>query len=201
MKGKSGKSPTEFTLTAPEAKKKTRAPAAPRSTDGEPTGDYRHDDTRKNNPPAGLIDLDKPPPQPKRKYAYDPHLDPQLEWSGKAEHTSFEVDTVSLHIHERISAQAIMRAVKREDAQRSLFGKTARVEGHRLLRARRELGKPARARRLPTRDELALGTRADGGQGAVHLHGSALWSEVQFELPATHLAARCEGRRRQQPHA
>ena len=29
---------------------------------------------------------------------------------------------MSLHIHERISAQAIMRAVKREDAQRSLFG-------------------------------------------------------------------------------
>ena len=37
-------------------------------------------------------------------------------------HTSFEVGTVSLHIHERISAQAITRAVEREDAQRSLFG-------------------------------------------------------------------------------
>jgi adenine-specific DNA-methyltransferase len=119
---KSGESPPDFALTAPEPKKKTRAPAAPRSTGGEPTGDYRHDETRKNNPPAGLIDLDKPPQQPTRKYAYDPHLDPQLQWSGKQEHTSFEVDTVSLHIHERISAQAIMRAVKREDAQRSLFG-------------------------------------------------------------------------------
>ena len=28
-------------------------------------------------------------------YEYDPHLDPQLVWAGKAEHTSFEVDTVS----------------------------------------------------------------------------------------------------------
>lgn len=112
-----------FALKPPEPKvKKERAPAAPRSTGGEPTGDYRHDATRKNNPPAGLIDLDKPPPQPRRTYAYDPHLDPQLQWAGKAEHTSFDVDTVSLHIHERISAQAIMRAVKREDAQRSLFG-------------------------------------------------------------------------------
>lgn len=112
-----------FELKAPESKeKKTRAPAATRSKGGDPTGDYRHDTTRKNNPPAGLIDLEKPPPQPTRKYTYDPHLDPQLQWSGKAEHTSFQVDTVSLHIHERISTQAVMRAVKREDAQRSLFG-------------------------------------------------------------------------------
>jgi adenine-specific DNA-methyltransferase len=110
-------------LKAVEPKgKKIRGSAASRSSGGEPTGDYRHDATRKNNPPAGLIDLEKPPPQPTRRYGYDPHLDPQLHWAGKAEHTSFEVDTVSLHIHERISAQAIMRAVKREDAQRSLFG-------------------------------------------------------------------------------
>jgi adenine-specific DNA-methyltransferase len=33
----------------------------------------------------------------------------------------FEVDTVSLHIHERVSTQAILRAIKREEAQRSLF--------------------------------------------------------------------------------
>lgn len=114
-----------FELKAPEANtKKPRAPAAPRSTGGEPTGDYRHEATRKNNPPAGLIDYDKPPAQPKKSYAYDPHLDPQLTWAGKAEHTSFQVDTVSLHIHERVSTQAIMRAVKREDAQRSLFGES-----------------------------------------------------------------------------
>ncbi len=121
---KDGKNTAEaFALEVPESKaKKVRAAAAQRSTGGEPTADYRHDAKRKNNPPAGLIDLEKPPPQPTKKYAYDPHLDPQLQWSGKAEHTSFEVDTVSLHIHERISTQAIMRAVRREDAQRSLFG-------------------------------------------------------------------------------
>ncbi len=89
---------------------------------GETTGDYRHDATRKNNPPAGLIDFDRSPRQATKTYSYDPHLDPQLQWAGKAERTSFEVDTVSLHIHERVSAQAIMRAVRREDAQRSLFG-------------------------------------------------------------------------------
>jgi len=41
------------------------------------------------------------PPEPAH-YASDPHLEPQLVWAGKAEHTSFEVPTVSLHVHERI---------------------------------------------------------------------------------------------------
>lgn len=118
----------DFALTPPKARAKKKESAS-RSTSsesksGEPTVDYRHDATRKNNPPAGLIDFDRPPKQPSRTYAYDPHLDPQLQWAGKAEHTSFEVDTVSLHIHERISAQAIIRSVKREDAQKSLFGES-----------------------------------------------------------------------------
>jgi adenine-specific DNA-methyltransferase len=28
--------------------------------------------------------------QKKKHYAYAPHLDPQLVWAGKAEHTSFK---------------------------------------------------------------------------------------------------------------
>jgi adenine-specific DNA-methyltransferase len=56
---------------------------------------YRHEkETRKNVVPAGLAAYDTVIPKPK-KYAYDPHLDPQLVWTGKAEHTSFEV----LHIY------------------------------------------------------------------------------------------------------
>jgi adenine-specific DNA-methyltransferase len=113
-----------FSLTAPEPrgkKKRTGRTRASKSSGGEAVGDYRHDDTRKNNPPAGLVEFDKPPPQPKKTYSYDAHLDPTLQWAGKAERTSFEVDTVSLHIHERVSTQAILRAVKREEAQRSLF--------------------------------------------------------------------------------
>ena len=42
-------------------------------------------------------------------YEYDPHLDPQLVWTGKAENTSFEVPAVSLHIHERIATEAVVR--------------------------------------------------------------------------------------------
>ena len=34
-------------------------------------------------------------------------------WAGKAEHTSFEVPTVSLHVHERIDPRTIVEAVRR----------------------------------------------------------------------------------------
>lgn len=50
-------------------------------------------------------------------------VDPQLVWAGKKEHTSFEVPTASLHIHERIAPEAIIRTIKREDPQADLFAK------------------------------------------------------------------------------
>ena len=84
---------------------------------------YRHEkDTRKNAVPVGLASYDTSKPKPK-KYEYDPHLDPQLVWAGKKEHTSFEVPTVSLHIHEHIAPEAIIRSVKREPTQPELFAK------------------------------------------------------------------------------
>ncbi len=65
--------------------------------------DFRHAEARrKNNPPAGIAPTYEVRERQARQYAYDPHLDPQLVWAGKAEHASFEVDVVSLHIHERI---------------------------------------------------------------------------------------------------
>ncbi len=47
--------------------------------------------------------------------------DPWLEWTGKRERKAFEVDPVALHIHERISAQAILKVIARQDIQRDLF--------------------------------------------------------------------------------
>jgi len=47
-----------------------------------------------------------------------------LQWAGKAEHTSFEVPTVSLHVHERIDPKTIIDTVTKEKtglAQMSLF--------------------------------------------------------------------------------
>lgn len=47
--------------------------------------------------------------------------EPWLEWSGKREQRGFAVDPVALHIHERISAQAITKIAARQDVQRDLF--------------------------------------------------------------------------------
>src|SRR6266545_487250 len=81
---------------------------------------------RKNNPPVGLVTEATDRDAPKKQYAYDPHLDPTLTWAGKAEHTSFELPTVSLHVHERIDPKTIMEAVRRRNGtpvlvQGSLF--------------------------------------------------------------------------------
>ena len=84
---------------------------------------YRHEtETRKNVVPVGLASYDTSTQKPK-KYEYDPHLDPQLVWTGKAENTSFEVFNVSFLIHERIAPEAIIRSIRREPVQPDLFAK------------------------------------------------------------------------------
>jgi adenine-specific DNA-methyltransferase len=82
-----------------------------------PIEQYDHKSkTRINNPPIGLVNLDTEPVAPSRKsYDYDPHLDPQLVWSGKKEYTSFEVPTVSLHVHERIDPRTIIESVRKRN--------------------------------------------------------------------------------------
>jgi adenine-specific DNA-methyltransferase len=136
-----------------------------------PIESYEHrDKQRVNNPPVGLVTPDTDPDagQKKKRYAYDPHLSPELmfdgrkvrddlaaeierglaaetleeaiavlaklkkaqepflNWAGKAEHTSFEVPTVSLHVHERIDPRTIIEAVRKRNGngrpvQGSLF--------------------------------------------------------------------------------
>ena len=49
------------------------------------------------------------------------HHSPWLEWAGKQEAKSFAVDPVALHIHERVSAKAIVKIAERENVQRELF--------------------------------------------------------------------------------
>jgi len=114
---------------------------------------YQHKDHRTNNPEVGLVTPDDDPDQPKTTWAYDPHIDPALQfdigraqverliddalasgdeavlraaleqlrkqsepylnWTGKAERTSFAVDTVSLHVHERIDPATILGRIKK----------------------------------------------------------------------------------------
>ena len=81
-----------------------------------PIESYDHrGNQRLNNPPVGLVTPDTDQDAGRKTYAYDPHLDPQLQWAGKAEHTSFEVPTVSLHVHERIDPRTIIEATRKRN--------------------------------------------------------------------------------------
>jgi adenine-specific DNA-methyltransferase len=87
---------------------------------------YEHDKAeRANIPHVGLVTPASDPDRGEKKvYQYNPHLDPQLQWAGKAEHTSFDVPTVSLHVHERIDPKTIIESVKKEKddgGQMSMF--------------------------------------------------------------------------------
>jgi adenine-specific DNA-methyltransferase len=86
---------------------------------------YTHYNTKRTNlPPMGLVKPENDPVEaPKKKYDFDPHLDPQLQWAGKTERTSFEVPTVSLHVHERIDPRRIVDAVTKDTdgGQMSMF--------------------------------------------------------------------------------
>ena len=79
---------------------------------------------RVNNPPVGLVTPETDPDSVARAYSHDPHIDPHLSWAGKSEHGSFEVPTVSLHVHERIDPRTIIEAVRKRSntgTQLSLF--------------------------------------------------------------------------------
>ena len=47
--------------------------------------------------------------------------EPWLEWAGKREQPWCVADPVALHIHERLSTQAVLKVAKRLDVQRDLF--------------------------------------------------------------------------------
>jgi adenine-specific DNA-methyltransferase len=112
--------PAKKVVAKKQAKPKAKA---------KPIAQYEHlDKERVNNPHIGLVNesTDTEYGQNKKTYQYDPHLDPQLQWAGKAERTSFEVPVVSLHVHERIDPKTIIDSVKREEDdkhQLSLFEK------------------------------------------------------------------------------
>jgi adenine-specific DNA-methyltransferase len=135
---------------APGQPTKPKARNAPRD---EKVLSYRHDQRRVNNPEVGLVTPDDDADEHETRYAYDPHIDPALQfdsararfenliddalasgdeaamrkalsqlkrqaapylnWTGKAERTSFEVDTVSLHVHERIDPATILTALRK----------------------------------------------------------------------------------------
>lgn len=81
--------------------------------------------SRVNNPPVGLVTpATDPDAGQMHTYQHDPHLDPQLQWAGKAENTAVQVPTQSLHVHECIDARTILEQVRQPNgngAQARLF--------------------------------------------------------------------------------
>lgn len=105
---------------------------------------YTHDDKKRtNNPPVGMAQHDKSEEKVKT-YQLDPHLDPTLQWAGKAEGTSFDVSTSSIHIHESIKPHNIIAHVTKEYSKTledQLEGQTSMFEAEtpaERMRRRRE---------------------------------------------------------------
>ncbi|MEX0955032.1 MAG: site-specific DNA-methyltransferase [Rhizobiaceae bacterium] len=159
----------EFELThaderAPRQRVTSGRKKAARKTDGPVLVlSYRHGETRVNNPEVGMVHAGTDPDGERTTWAYDPHLDPvlnfdsaragiekliddalsdddpermrdalkelkrlqapYLNWTGKAERTSVEVDTVSLHVHERVDPATILA-----NAAKRLAGKDAATQ-------------------------------------------------------------------------
>lgn len=137
----------------PAATGKAKPTARANPNDTTQVISYRHLDKRVNNPEVGMVTPATDPDEGKTNWAYDPHIDPALQfdpqramiealiddalasgdkdrmqealeelkrlqspylnWAGKAERTSFEIDTVSLHVHERIDPASILAAVRK----------------------------------------------------------------------------------------
>jgi len=149
--------PKQAGLTLAQAKRAKAEVKAKRTDEGNQVIAYRHGQKRRNNPDVGVVTPDNDPEQPKTQWAYDPHIDPALQfdvgraqietlidnalssrdeatmraaleqlkrqaapylnWTGKAERTSFEVDTVSLHVHERIDPASILAVIQKRMKQ------------------------------------------------------------------------------------
>jgi len=190
--------PKQVAMTLAQAREAKNAVKARRVEDSAKVIAYQHDQKRKNNPDVGVVTPDNDPGQPRTRWAYDPHVDPALQfdvgreridqlidkamessiadaeqvqgeilawldhalagqderairevvtnlrarvaadrrapahehlnelkkmsapylnWAGKAERTSFEVDTVSLHVHERIDPSTILRGIQKRMKQ------------------------------------------------------------------------------------
>lgn len=147
--------PAEPPLASAPTRKAPTSKARQKKADQAQVLSYRHDEKRKNNPHVGMVDTASDGVEERTTWAYDPHLDPELQfdssasraqvekliddalasgdqeqmrealeelkrlqspylqWAGKAERTSFDVDTVSLHVHERIDPATILGEVQK----------------------------------------------------------------------------------------
>ena len=124
---------------------------------------------------------------------------PFLNWTGKAERLSFDVPTLPLFVHERLSTAAILETLKGHSRDRQtnlldLFGESRLPIHGRLLKAYEH--RDGWVNRLILGDSLIVmnslirGPRRSGADD-----GSALRREIRLELPALRAQARRDARR------
>ena len=125
---------------------------------------------------------------------------PFLNWAGKAERLSFDVPTLPLFVHERLSTMAIVETLKDHTKEArdpqlgmfELFGDPQRPIADQVLKAyeyRDQVGQPDDPRRLACRDEFAAPLRRSRRSGADDLHRPALWSAVLVEFSTVYTQA------------
>lgn len=76
---------------------------------------YKHNGKRKNIPEVGLVTSTTDKVVDKKKYIFDPFLDPNLDWTGKLEKNDIDIDNVSLHVHEKIDPKLLIEKLKNKD--------------------------------------------------------------------------------------
>ncbi len=96
---------------------------------------YKHTDkTRLNNPQVGMVKEANDPEDGQKQYSYDPHLDPTLVWAGKKEQSELDVDTVSIHVHERIDSKSIIQQVHNQNIDNYQYSLFEQPFDHRPIR-------------------------------------------------------------------
>lgn len=81
---------------------------------------YLHQQKRKNIPEVGLVSNRTDKIQNiKTKYEHDPHIEPNLSWAGKKEGENFDIQETSLHIHEKIDPQRIIKSFLKKEEKKN----------------------------------------------------------------------------------
>ena len=148
-----------------------------------------------------------------------------MSWTGKAERTSFDVDTVSLHVHERIDPASILSALRKKVGA----GETAKDKGKGAKAAQLKAIQPglfdAPFESLPLRDAIDFYKHDKGwsnrlvagdsllvmnsllqkegmaGQVQMIYHRPALRHQIRLQLPALREQAGREGPQGRRPDA
>ena len=123
------------------SRKKTAKKSASRAGRERSTGSYAHPEASALLRPEAGAQAQFRKKKPPATWRYDPSLSPALDWAGKAERLSFDVPTLPLFVHERLSTSALAPGQVREQRVGASFGNRQRPFPSRRPRAGRGEGR------------------------------------------------------------